>query len=433
MDLACFHIPDFSAWALARRWCEGDSAPAVAVCEHGRILARTPALHRDVAVGDPVDRARRLAPWAQFLLRDPAVERALWDHVLFQLYRLTPQVQPIPDPLRPVDRRIGGRQRRQPTTGDLFSDPVASVPLDREGLARGLWDNGAWAWLEGPDHPRLEPMARQLGGRVGVSSGRSWALLAAAYADTGAITTVPAHMITPFLGQAPIELLETLRYTSDMVQRLQLFGVRAVGHAMHMTRRQLQAQFGDEGARLFELLHPPEVELPVADFDPRVAQAHHDFEWPVFEPGELQPVLHHLLAQLVTTLDGRSARHIEVCLRGRSAHHRTASRILREPTRRLDVLRTAADVLLMDALTSHPPASSRAPSGRSVQRLRVTLSGLTEVPAQQASLFGRRSDLFPALVRAMDNRFPGKLLRPVRAHADPFFPEEEYRFEPVAR
>jgi hypothetical protein len=33
----------------------------------------------------------------------------------------------------------------------------------------------------------------------------------------------------------------------------------------------------------------------------------------------------------------------------------------------------------------------------------------------------------------MESRFPGKLTRPVRAHADPFFPEEEYRFEPVAR
>tara|TARA_B100000809_G_scaffold230563_1_gene245088 strand:+ start:343 stop:1620 length:1278 start_codon:yes stop_codon:yes gene_type:complete len=425
MDLACFYIPHFAAWALAQRWSDDPSRGdlqadhlAIAACAHGRVLAYTPALRGTIAVGDPVERARRLAPQAQFLLRDPAVERALWDHVLFRLYDLTPQVQPVPDPL--AGSQHPGRRKRS-GSGCLYESP-----------ATGLWDNGAWAMLQGPDHSQLQNAATDLGACVGVSSARSWALLAAAYAEAGSKTTVPAHMISAFLRQAPVALLETLRFNPDLIERLGLFGMRAVHHAIHVTRRQLQAQFGSEGVRLFELLHPVPTEASVAHFNPCVLCAAHDFDWPVFEPGEIQPVLHHLLAQMVTRLDGRSARHLEIVLHGRR-HNRSASRILKDPTARLDILRTAADTLLHLALTDGQAPRRQVPAGRSVQRLGITLSGLTELPGRQAQLFAQRTDLLPGLIRAMDARFPGKLTRPVRAHADPFFPEEEYHFEPVAR
>ncbi len=471
MDLACFHIPHFAAWALAQRWHDddpqkGDDDPkngadtAIAACAHGRVLACTPALRSTIAIGDPVDRARRLAPQAQFLLRDPAVEKALWDHVLFRLYDLTPQVQPIPDPLasslRPGRRKHSG-------SGCLYEAP-----------ATGIWDNGAWAMLQGPDHSRLPTLAADMGACVGISSARSWALLAAAYSHAGTSgsktglsgsktglsgsktglsgsktslsgsktslsgsktgsTSVPTHMIPAFLRQAPVALLETLRFDPDLIERLGLFGMRAIHHAIHLTRRQLQAQFGQEGVRLFDLLHPSNTEPPVTHFDPCVLSTSHDFDWPVFEPGELQPVLHHLLAQLLTRLDGRCARHLEISLHGRRAHDRTASRILKEPTAHFDVLRNAADTLLHLALTGNTAGTRQVPAGRSVNRLSITCSGLTELPGQQSQLFAQRTALLPALVRSMESRFPGKLTRPVRAHADPFFPEEEYRFEPVAR
>ena len=429
MDLACFYIPHFAAWALAHRWSEdsasGDRNPVIAACAHGRVLATTPSLRGTVAIGDLMDRARRLAPEALFLLRDPAVERALWDHVLFRLYDLTPQVQPVPDPL--VTSLRSGR-RKPANSGCLYEVP-----------ATGLWDNGAWAMLQGPDHGRLQASATDLGACVGVSSTRSWAMLAAAYAETGSksgssgsVTSVPAHMIGAFLRQAPVALLETLRFDPDLIERLGLFGMRAVHHAIHITRRQLHAQFGSEGVRLFELLHPVDTEPPVALFDPCVLCASHDFDWPVFEPGELQPVLHHLLAQMVTRLDGRCAHHVEIVLHGRSTRNRSASRILKEPTARLDVLRSTAETLLHLVLTGATSCRQQVPASRSVHRLSITFSGLTEVPGRQTRLFSApRTDLLPALVCAMEARFPGKLTRPVRAHADPFFPEEEYRFEPL--
>lgn len=419
MDLACVYIPHFAAWALAHRWTETGHAdgktgqpPAIAACAHGRVIACTAPLQRVLSLGDPVDRARRLAPDARFLLRDPAVERALWDHVLFRLYDLTPQVAPVPDPLTPASSVRSGRRR---PSGCLYEAP-----------ATGLWDNGAWALLQGPDHDGLQRFANDTGACVGASSARSWALLAAAYADPGSVTTVPEPMIAAFLRQAPVDLLATLRFEAELIERLRLFGMRAVHHAIHLTRRQWQAQFGSEGVRLFELLHPDRAEPSVAAFDPCVLQVWHEFDWPVFEPAELQPVLHHLLAQLIAQLDGRSARHLSITLAGRAGARRSSERILKEPTSRFDVLRNVADTLLHLALTTDT-------GGRSVQRLSITCSGLTEVPSRQAGLFDSpRTDSLPGLVRTIEARFPGKLTRPVRAHADPFFPEEEYRFQPVA-
>lgn len=450
MDLSCFYIPHFSAWALAQRWCDstpsgggsGAEDSAIVACAHGRVLACTTSLRRTIAVGDPVDRARRMAPDAQFLLRDPAIERALWDHVLFRLYNLTPQVEPVSDPLATSlhSRRRTRQAGFQSGSGCLYESP-----------ATGLWDNGAWAMLQGPDHSQLPALANELGACVGISSTRSWAMLAAAYSQTSSpgfgssgsgssgSTNVPAHMIEAFLRQAPVALLETLRFDPDLIERLGLFGMRAVHHAIHVTKRQLQAQFGREGVRLYELLHPVATEPPVAHFDPSILDASHDFDWPVFEPGEIQPVLHHLLAQLATRLDGRSTRHLEIVLHGRSQKNRSASRILKEPTARLDILRNVADTLLHLALTGANGSrrakspNEKSPSGRSVQKLSITCSGLTELPGRQAQLFAQRTDLMPSLVRSMESRFPGKLTRPVRAHADPFFPEEEYLFEPVAR
>ncbi len=135
MDLACIYIPHFAAWALSQRWQNDatasgpDAGPdgGIAACAQGHVLACTPELRHLIQVGDPVDRARRLAPQAQFLLRDPAVEQALWDHVLFRLYDLTPQVQPVPDPLSNSLRSSAGqkvRPSRPSGSGSLYQSPA---------------------------------------------------------------------------------------------------------------------------------------------------------------------------------------------------------------------------------------------------------------------------------------------------------------------
>ncbi|MBT4101682.1 MAG: hypothetical protein HOM68_23095 [Gemmatimonadetes bacterium] len=440
MDLTCLHIPQFAAWALSQRWhldestsSNGSQRPII-VCQGGRVLSFIDERisHRGIRLGDPVDRARRLAPGAQFLLRDPDVERALWESILGRLYQLTPQIQPIPDPLRPVPRKPARRKERKKRgtdANDLFAS-VGDPELTETDDSVGLWDNGAWAILQGPYADGIEALATEWGAQVGRGHRRSWAMLAAAYSKPGQITTVPEPMIAQFLRQAPIELLQRLCFTGELVERLHLFGLKAIGHIFGLTKRQLMAQFIDEGRRLFDLLHPDDMEPPVSNYDRRILQAEYEFDWPVFEPGDLQPVLRRLLKDLLEGMQGLSTRHLEVRLHHRRRDDRFAHRILKDPTRSLQTLGTVGETLLMQALTANSGAR-RAPTGRSVDRVSVTMSGLTRVMSQQAELFRQRPELKPVVLR-VESRFPGKLVRPVHAHADPFFPEEEYRLVPIA-
>lgn len=427
MEYTCLHIAEFAAWALSRRWRQSSQPrrPLV-VCWAGRVFSHTPGLERrGLAIGDPVDRARSLVPEAEFPLRDVEVERAIWDSLLAYLYEFTPQIEPLPSPKSSIGRQPSGNGVTPPGEPTRSTEPAAGI------CHLGIWDNGVWALLHRPEDIPLQQLCGQIGARIGVAPGRNLSMLAAAHSEVGRRTTIPSGMTVPFLRQAAIDLLLKVGFTEDMVERLHLFGLRAIGHILPLTRRQLVAQFGPEGGRLHAFLHPSQPERPVSHYDPRTLSAGHDFEWPVFEPGQLLPIVHQLLGQLVQRLCGRAALHLQVRLLGRDRHRvRESGRLLKEPVSGLGTLQLAVDGLLTQALEQPATPRGGIPGGRSVERLVVVLSGLTELPPQQTSLFRSKATL-DTLARRLEVRFPGKLVRPVQTHADPFFPEEEYRLEPV--
>ena len=361
------------------------------MCSRGRVFSCTPSLRdRGLAIGDHLDRARSLVPHAEFHLRDPQLEAAAWDSILSRLYDLTPQI----DPLTEMRNR----------------DP-----------------KGAWALLQGADLTRLREMVRKMGAQLGASPQREWSMLAAAYSETGRTTTIPHGMVPAFLRQAPLLLLQKVGFGQEMIDRLEMLGLQFIGHLLHLTRRQMTAQFGPEGSDLFAFLHPPNHPPPVPNYQPQGLSAGYDFEWPVFEPADLVPVLHQLLLQLVEDLSGKSARHLEIRLRGRG-RIRQAGRLLKDPTHRPDIIHQVADALLQGELSQKTYTS--IPCGMGVERITVVLSGLVSLPPQQMSMFTHRPDLRP-LTQNMDRRFPGKLLKPVQAPTEAFFPEDEYRLETV--
>jgi hypothetical protein len=350
-------------------------------------------------VGDTVDRARSLAPDVEVHLRDVEVEKAVWNHLLSRLYTLTPQILPLTD--------------------TAFPSPVS----------------GEWALLQNLDMDSFNLLTRELNGRTGVAPARSWSMLAAAYSYPGRSTSIPPEMVMPFLQQAPVSLLQQVGFNAEIIERLDLFGLKAIAHVTTLTRRHLAAQFGAEGELLFQFLHPQEDEEgAVPHYRPAVLSVQYEFEWPVFEPADLQPVLTHLLEQLLTQLAGRSARHISLCLKGRTQRqHRQSSRILKDATARQDILATIADTLLQQALLKNcKDPGGKAAHTMAVYSMAVELSGLSVPQPVQSLLFRKKADIDP-LARAMDVRFPGKLTRPIQSHADPFFSEEEYRFESVCR
>lgn len=402
--IVCLYIPDFASWAMAHRWKSTSSSTSPAtlpiICESGHVYSCSPSLRkRGVNVGDTVDRARSLAPDVEIHLRDVEVEKAVWTHLLSRLYTLTPQILPL--------------------TATAFPSPIS----------------GEWALLQNLDMDSFNLLTQELNGRTGVAPARSWSMLAAAYSYPGRSTTIPPGMVMPFLQQAPVSLLQQVGFNAEIIERLDLFGLVAIAHVTTLTKRHLAAQFGAEGERLFQFLHPQEDEEgAVPHYRPAVLSVQYEFEWPVFEPADLQPVLTHLLEQLLTQLAGRSARHISLCLKGRTQRqHRQSSRILKDATARQDILATIADTLLQQALLKNcEDPGGKAVITMAVYSMVVELSGLSVPQPMQSLLFRKNADIDP-LARAMDVRFPGKLTRPIQSHVDPFFSEEEYRFESVCR
>ena len=381
---------------MSRRWRrDTSSSGGIVVCWGGRVFSCSPFLRdRGLSIGDHLERARSLVPGAEFHLRDLEIERAVWDSTLSRLYDLTPQIDPLPD-----------MSRRDP--------------------------QGSWALLQGADLPRIQAMVKEMGAQLGAAPKKSWAMLAAAYSRAGCTTSIPDHMVMAFLRQAPILLLQKVGCCPEMIARLELLGLKTIGLLLHLTQRQMVAQFGPEGKDLFTLIHPRHPEPPVPNYLPQVLLARYDYEWPVFEPADLVPVLHQLLLQLVEGMEGQSARHLEIRLQGQGQDsYREAGRLLKDPTHRLDMLRRVADTLLQADLVKS--TSQSVPCGTGVSRMTVVLSGLVSLPPQQMSMFSARPDLRP-LATSMDHRFPGKLLRPRETPTEAFFPEEEYRFDPLVK
>ena len=258
-------------------------------------------------------------------------------------------------------------------------------------------------------------------------------MLAALHSESGCATKVPADMVIPFLRQAPVNMLEAVGFSRYLTERLELFGLKAIAHVLHLTRRQFVAQFGREGGALFTFLNPADAEQPIPHYELRVIDASYDFDWPVFEPGDLLPVLKHLLKELIGRLRGRCTRHMEVRLKGRNHELvRRASRVLKDPTSRFPLLYNVAHTLLHLALSQRTSGYNSIPCGRGVENVAIGLGGLTVLPPVQTRLFAEKPGV-EILSQAVDVRFPGKLMRPVLTHANPFFPEEEYRFEPISR
>ena len=400
-ELACLHIPDFSAWALARRWSSPRSRPTgIVVSVGGRVHAFSANLTATgIRAGDSLDRARKLAPDAEFHLRDTEIERAVWENLLCRMHRLTPRLQSV-----------------SPTGNP---DSASTTPLS------------AWALMQAPDSEALRELGSELHAKVGIASHRPWSVLAAAYSKPGEVTQIPSHMTTAFLRQAHVSLLQCVGFSEDLIQRFLLFGLKAIQHLVELTQRHLSSQFGKEGMQLFQFLHPPEKESPVPNYDPQVIDADFDFDNPAFEPAQLEPVVPHQVERLVALLQGKPARHIELHLKERTSptegqrrRERRAGHILKDPTAQTERLCAAAQYLLRQTIED----PSRPTVG--IDTMSIILSSLTQPHSVQTDLFAKKPTLLP-LFKNMGQQFPGKLLRPTFNHADPFFPEESYRFEPV--
>jgi len=371
MRVGCLYVKHFPAWAFVR---SGRERRPVVVIAREHVVACSPlARAKGIMEAMPLQRVRALLPEACLCHRDPHLESAAWEQVLHALNTLTPFIE----------------------------------------------DHGPGrAFLAAFEEEVLRQLAAGLGAQVGIAPSRSLALLGALRAAPG--TACDVTTVDSFLVRCRVELLAEIGYAADLIAQLWLFGYFSLSAVSTLSRRHLGVQFGPEGERLHTLLHP-EHEPPVARFQPPpVIRRAFDFEHPATEPGELLPVLEHLVHRAAESLASsllcrRVAVHL--CLH-RQAQARLACRILPEATREPGRLLGTAKTLLFDLVDD----------ALEIDAMILELGALHAGTPEQGSLFFSRPSLYAA-VRAVHRCYPGALLRAVPVpHA--LLHEQEVRFEP---
>jgi hypothetical protein len=378
--VACLYMPHFAAWAVGETQ---EGREAVIVHARKRVYSACPAyLRQGLRLGTSLHRARLMFPHARFLLRDIAAEQIYADTLRNRLYQLTPWI----------------------------------APIDDRTLA------GCWIALQGFSPDELSAALNELLAQGGCAPLLSCAMLAAAYAPAGQLHTPPTRK--EFFHVAPIQPLAELGVSPRTLEFLQWVGMKTLADLYRLTRRHLQARFGQEGGRLFALLHPPIQPTPVSYYTPRSVTVSRTIPWPLVQIQDFHP---HLEA-LIRSARGRISAHTPTWIRLTLTQEGGAAveqfRSLKAPFHGTESLDNLALYLLTNGL-------EKLSAKRPVERLALTLGGLIRAEPIQESLF-RSPPKWDVELQNLSRRFPHQLLRPVHNTHTPFLPEEEFSLGPLA-
>lgn len=381
--IGCLQLSvDLPVWALSRPWATssrnnglGDTQEAkdpFIVVENGEVVGRTTTPHRNgVEVGMRRRRAQALCPEASVHLRDPALERAVWEQALQKINKISPRVEP-----------------------------------DRPGLA----------WFEPVEDSDLRLWLRQTAFQCGIGRRRLVSRLAAWKATEGRLLCIKGKYEESFLDRISVEVLTDVGFEDDLAEQLKLFGYSSVGQASSLSEHHLTAQFGEQGEHLAKVLHGGDERVSFYSSPPTI-ETERTFEHPVEEPGPLKTALAEASEEIAGNLQEKAFQRVHLELRGRTSDVST-SRVV-EPRTEADQLERVGRALLDHVLEE----------GMHICALHLAVGSFQEHTGEQCHLFQAKRDRRRA-VAAMERRHPGELLRVISdQHA--VFEDEQYAYEQV--
>ncbi|MFV1979869.1 MAG: hypothetical protein ACC655_01835, partial [Rhodothermia bacterium] len=334
--IGCLYISDFPAWA---RQSQHPEWRAIAVYRRGEIIARSRLLEqRGLHVGESLDRARTVFPNARFFKQDQPFEQAVWEGVIERINETTPFLAPV--------------------------------------------DHG-WALFRPHSFSEACELSGSLLARVGLGPNRSVARLSALRSASGSVLQIKQDAVDRFLTSTKVEILTGLGFEHALVERLLLFGLTTLASVKRLTRRHLDAQFGDAGIALHSLLHPDarSEQVPLYVPPPTISESF-DLEGAPLEWLPTNHLLERLSRQAARRLGNRLCRRITLQIetsmgnikndrRGHGqAEKSVAQRILKKPTANPGEIFRAASFLLNQLVentptpTPTPTTSGQAESGQ---------------------------------------------------------------------
>jgi DNA polymerase-4/protein ImuB len=303
--------------------------------------------------GLPLREVVPLCPEAVVLQPDPVRTAGVLESVLAELQGVSPLVEP----------GFG-------EDGYLF--------LDLRGL-QAMY--GEFAYLEEAIRAAVPPLLRP---RLGFGAGKFSAAVAARTAPPGALEScvVPASETQAFL--APLSVRHLLVLEPDVLQRLELLGLRTIGDLAALPFSAVQAEFGPAGAQAWRLAHGKDNSPVVARPVVASVQAGLRFDDPLGSVEAVMAAIAQLLEHTFSQpgLLGRSVRQVR--LRALLSDGTSWERLytFKEALSTRDAARRALKSKL-DLPNGLPPAP--------IDELALELLGLGGEAARQPGLFVARA------------------------------------------
>jgi len=290
-----------------------------------------------------------------------------------------------------------------PQLQDAWQDLV----LELYGLSPKLENNGLGNVSLQCELEDAQSLAQAFGIRVGFAKTKELASLAAMSSSAGKVRTI--KITKNFLEQIPLYIFKGLGLSSKLIEKFYFLGVQKLGQLFRWSKTQLKAFAGKEAQVLLPYLY---------GHDARQLCTSYDFEDAVFEPYEIEPVINHLVAKLVNSLDDYVAKRLRLVATV-SGINFSSVRIPKEG------LRNSKDILqqVLFAL-EESQASSLGIDG-----LKLELLGLYR-PSEQRTIWRQKENRLKA-IELIEERFPNSLLR-FKEH-DPYSLVNKFQLEAIAR
>lgn len=371
MSVGCIHVSDYPAWALLQ--C-GAGSP-LAVIDQGRVIARgREARTRGVERGMRAGRARTLCEGLALRPRDRALESTVWERVERALNTTTPFVE-------------------------------------RDMLGR--------SYIRPHDRGVLERVVKNSGVQAGLAPTRIDAHLAARKAADGRVLEISKEYKTAFRQDLAVEQLGAVGVDPEIADRLRLFGYETVADVATLSKRHLEAQFGEDGGRLYDRLHASGEPSVSVYTPPPTIDLEHRFQRPQGEIGPIKQAVDTLIEEAVSELEGYTTQRLTLRLSCRRTGTLVTSRILREAQSECSPLKSTTHTLLKERLSSKTE----------IEEVTLVLGALRPADVEQGRLFFERPAVKKA-VRTVHKRYPGSLCRAI-LDREAVFSEDQLQFEPV--
>ena len=352
MRIACVLIPHFPVAVERRRDPALNGRPLVigeTPDQRKAVLDCSPeAEAQGVRAGMPLRQALALCREAVFLPPHPSRYSDVFDSVLVVLEGFSPEVEQTS--LGRAYLNAGGLARHYEGELDLGERIIRSLQ-EATGLVAG----------------------------VGVAEGKFVAWAAAVTSEPGQVCTVPAGKESEFLRPLDVSLLPA---SPDTLRRLDLYGLRSMGDLASLSPGPLQAQFGGEGMRLWELARGIDSEPLRPRRREEVMSETLRFPTAAVSVEALVVACRRLLVRLHWRLRGRAARRLRLraALWGGRSWEKTLT--FHEAVTDWERMLFIAKSVLANATLPAP-----------VEELTIELSGITEERGRQSTLFAEKAGL----------------------------------------